>query len=122
MAKSKTQSASAMLAGIIIKGLQEKKGIEIVSIDFKNLKSAISDYFIVCHGTSRTHIETLADSVQREVKTAVGTNPWHAEGYENSEWILLDYVDVVVHIFQEPRRRFYNLEALWADAIVTEVK
>ena len=111
-----------MLAGIIIKGLQDKKGLDIVSIDLKNLKNAISDYFIVCHGTSSTHVETLADSVQKEVKLAVGSNPWHAEGFENSEWILLDYVDVVVHIFQEPRRRFYNLEGLWADAIVTEIK
>ena len=122
MAKSKTQSASSMLAGIIIKGLQEKKGLEIVSIDLKNLKNAISDYFIVCHGTSRPHVEALADSVQQEVKLAVGANPWHAEGFENSEWILLDFVDVVVHIFQEPRRRFYNLESLWADAEVTEIK
>lgn len=122
MAKTKNQSASAMLAGIIIKGLQDKKAIDIVSIDLKNIKNAISDYFIVCHGTSRTHVETLADAVQKEVKLAVGSNPWHAEGFENSEWILLDYVDVVVHIFQEPRRRFYNLEALWADAVVTEIK
>jgi len=122
MAKSKNQAASTMLAGIIIKGLQDKKGLDIVSIDLKNLKNAISDYFIVCHGTSSTHVETLADSVQKEVKLAVGSNPWHAEGFENSEWILLDYVDVVVHIFQEPRRRFYNLEGLWADAIVTEIK
>ncbi len=121
MAKSKNQSASAMLAEIIIRGLQEKKGLEIVRIDLKNLKNAISDFFIVCHGTSRPHVETLADSVQKEVKLAIGAIPWHAEGYENSEWILLDYVDVVVHIFQEPKRRFYNLESLWADAVVTEV-
>ncbi|MCX6273329.1 MAG: ribosome silencing factor [Bacteroidetes bacterium] len=121
MAKSRTASASTLLTEIIIKGIQEKKGFEIVVIDLRNLPHAISDYFIVCHGTSRTQVEALAESVEKEVKLAIGTNPWHIEGFENSEWILLDYFDVVVHIFQETRRRFYNLEGLWADATVTQV-
>ncbi|HRY32436.1 MAG TPA: ribosome silencing factor [Bacteroidales bacterium] len=121
MAKSKAPSASGMLAEIIIRGIQEKKGLEIVSIDLRELKNAISEYFVICHGTSRTHVEALAESVEKEVKTAIGTNPWHAEGFENSEWILLDYADVVVHIFQESKRRFFNLEGLWADARQTTI-
>ncbi len=121
MAKSKAPSASTMLAEIIIRGIQEKKGLEIVSIDLRELKNAISDYFVICHGTSRTHVEALAESVEKEVKTATGANPWHAEGFENSEWILLDYADVVVHIFQESKRRFFNLEGLWADATITTI-
>ncbi len=108
-----------MLTDIIIKGLQEKKGKSIKCIDLRSIKGAISDYFVICHGTSRTQVEALAKSVRNEVKSAVGVNPFHTEGVENAEWILLDYFDVVVHIFEESRRKFYNLEGLWADAEIT---
>lgn len=105
-----------MLAAIVVKGLQEKIGRDIVSLNMKNIKTAVSDYFIICHGTSNTHVETLADSVESEVKKATGLNPHHREGLENAEWVLIDYYDVLVHIFQENARGFYQLEKLWADA------
>jgi ribosome-associated protein len=121
MAKKKVKEVSSMLTEIIIKGLQEKKGKSIKCIDLRSIKGAISDYFIICHGTSRTQVEALAKSVRNEVKTAIGANPYHTEGTENAEWILLDYFDVVVHIFEESRRRFYNLEGLWADAEINNI-
>lgn len=105
-----------MLASIIVKGLQNKMGRDIVSLNMKNIKTAVSDYFIICHGTSSTHVETLIDSVEAEVKKATGLNPHHREGLENAEWVLLDYYDVLVHVFQEQSRNFYQLEKLWADA------
>jgi ribosome-associated protein len=76
----------------------------------------VADYYIICHGINRPQVEAIADSVLRYVDKKSGEDPWHKEGVENAEWILLDYVDVVVHIFMEDKRRFYHLESLWADA------
>lgn len=121
MPKKKSPDASGMLAGIIVHGLQEKKARSIVTVDLRSIKGAISDYFVICHGTSGTQVDALRKSVDNEVKNALGINPWHVEGIENAEWILLDYIDVVVHIFEESRRKFYNLESLWADAVITEI-
>jgi ribosome-associated protein len=122
MAKKQVQAASGMLAEVIIHGIQEKKGIDIILMDLRNIHNAMCDYFIVCHGSSKTQVEAIADSVAMEVKKAVGENPFHKEGFENAEWILMDYFDVVVHIFEESRRDFYNLEGLWADAAITKIK
>ncbi|MBK7030754.1 MAG: ribosome silencing factor [Bacteroidales bacterium] len=116
MAKRKKIEAPEMLADIIVKGMQERKAIEIVKLNLGKVPNSITDYFVICHGNSRTQVEAIADSVQAEVKKAVGYNPWHKEGHENAEWILLDYFDVVVHIFLEESRSFYKLEKLWADA------
>jgi ribosome-associated protein len=116
MARPKKKTESELLSEIIIQGIAEKKGKDIVSIDLGTIKSSICDYFIVCHGTSRPHVEAIADSVEKEVRKAVGLKPLHKEGFQNSEWILLDYIDVVVHIFMEKTRDFYQLETLWADA------
>jgi len=122
MAKKQVQAASGMLADVIIHGIQEKKGIDIILMDLRNIHNAMCDYFIICHGSSKTQVEAIADSVAMEVKKAVGENPVHKEGFENAEWILMDYFDVVVHIFEESRREFYNLERLWADAVITKIK
>jgi len=116
MARKKKPTSSEILSDIIIKGIEDKKGNEIVKMNLTTVKNSITDYFIICSGTSRTHTEAIASSVEKEVKTAVGINPWHKEGLENAEWILLDYIDVVVHIFQEKSREFYQLEKLWGDA------
>ncbi len=116
MAKKKTKATSDMLADIIINGIQNKKGKDINLMNLKGIQNAMFDYFIVCHGTSRTHVESIADSVQDEVFKAIGEHVWHKEGFLNSEWILLDYIDIVVHIFQKDSRAFYQLEKLWADA------
>lgn len=116
MAVKKVRSASEMLASIVTEGIFEKKGEEVVTIDLRKMPNAVADFFVVCHAGSRAQVEAIADSVQMEVKKAVGHNVWKKEGFENAEWVLLDYVDVVVHIFQESARKYYRLEDLWADA------
>lgn len=116
MAGRKKKSESEILSSLIIKGIQDKKGKDIVQLDLSKIQNAICDSFIICHGTSRVQVEALADAIEHEVKKAVGINPSHREGFENAEWILLDYFSVVVHIFQEKIRGFYKLENLWADA------
>jgi ribosome-associated protein len=116
MAKRKKSETSGMLADIIVKGMQEKLGLDIVKLNLSGIPNSITDYFVICHGSSRSQVDAIADSVQAEVKKAIGGLPAHKEGFENCEWILLDYFDVVVHIFQEETRSFYQLEKLWADA------
>jgi len=104
------------LAAAVIEGIKNKKGMGIVKLSLKDIPNAICQYFVICHGTSKPQIEAIAESVDEVVKKKTGFNPWHKEGFENAEWVLIDYVDVVVHIFQEKTRKFYLLEELWADA------
>lgn len=113
--KTKEKDGLIALFDAIAKGIQEKKGKEIVSLDLGKINSTVCDYFIICHGTSRTHATTIAESIEEEVKKECGLKPARKEGYVNGEWLLLDYLDVVVHVFQEPVRRHFQLEELWAD-------
>lgn len=123
MAKKKKELSEAqILVDILIKGLQEKKAENIVTIDLRGLENAICDFFIICSGTSNTHVSALAKAAEEEARKTLGEKPWHSEGFGNAEWVLLDYVNTVVHIFQEEARNFYNIEGLWADAIITETK
>ena len=115
MAKIK-ESESEALAQIAVFGMQEKKGYNIVTMDLRKLRSAFADFFVICHGTSDRQVEAIADGVEEEIRKATGEKPLHREGVEQAEWILLDYVNVVVHIFQEEKRGFYGLEELWGDA------
>lgn len=108
--------SAKILKEAIINGIIKKKGKQILSLGFSNIPNSICDFFVICHGNSKVQAEAIADGIQEEVKMAIGIRPWNKEGVENGEWILLDYVDVVVHIFQEPVRTFYHLEGLWADA------
>ncbi|MBX7242254.1 MAG: ribosome silencing factor [Bacteroidia bacterium] len=101
---------------VVIKGLQEKKGQEIVRMDLKGLESAITDYFVICTATSDKHAQALADSVREFMKDKTKSRPVSVEGYLRGEWILLDFVDVIVHIFLQDKREFYRIEALWGDA------
>ena len=116
------ENKSSKLVEIIIKGIQEKKGKDIISINLKNLKHAICDYFVICHGNSTRQVDAIANSIEEEVKKATSENVWHKEGYGNAQWILLDYSDVVVHVFQEETREFYNIEGLWADAEIRKLE
>lgn len=113
--KKKTDS-SVVLVETIINGMLNKKGKEIMSLNLAGVNSTVCDFFVICHGTSRTHANAIAESVEEEVKKHCGINPGRREGYVNGEWLLIDYLDVVVHIFQEPVRKFYQIEELWADA------
>ncbi|PKQ66185.1 ribosome silencing factor [Raineya orbicola] len=104
------------LCDLIIKGMQEKKAQDIVLLDMRKVPTAIVDYFIICTGTSDTQIDAIADSIEEEVYKNLKELPWHKEGKQNKEWILLDYVDVVAHVFKKSKREFYALEELWGDA------
>lgn len=122
MAKKKEIKASQILSDVVIKGLQEIKGENIISIDLSTIENAVCDNFIVCTGTSNTHVSSLANSAEREVRETLREKPWKREGFGNAEWIILDYVNTVVHIFQNDSRNFYNLEGLWADAKITKIE
>ncbi|HEY8400664.1 MAG TPA: ribosome silencing factor, partial [Cytophagaceae bacterium] len=101
------------LNDLIIQGMLEKKASDITVLDLKNIKGAVADYFIICSANSDTQADAISESVEKEVYKATSQSPWHKEGLEHKEWILLDYVDVVAHIFKKERREFYGLEDLW---------
>ncbi len=113
--RSSEKDISSELVDAIVKGIQEKKGEEIVSLNLGKIQSTVCDFFVVCHGNSRTHATAIAESVEEEVRKICRINPARREGYINGEWLLLDYLDVVVHVFQEPVRRHFQIEDLWAD-------
>ena len=113
---------SDKLADVVVLGMQEKKALDIVVMNLKELKNAVADYFIICSASSDTQIDAIARSVEEEVEKLTGQNPWQTEGRTNREWVLLDYVDVVVHVFLRDRRKFYALEELWGDAQIRYVE
>ena len=100
----------------IIKGIQDKKGRELVTLKISEIENSICDYFVICHGTSNTHVDAIADSVERNVKESLNEKPYSKEGMDNLTWVLMDYASIIIHIFQKEYRDFYNLEDLWADA------
>ncbi len=108
--------SSERLAELLIEGLTDLKGQDIVMLDLREITQSVCDFFIIVTGTSSTHVGGLADSAEKKVKENGGDSPWHVEGYQQGDWVLLDYVDVVVHIFRAEAREFYALEKLWADA------
>ena len=115
------KKGSEHLADSVITGMQEKKGKEIVSIDIRKFKNSFTDFFIICHAESHTHVQAIADSVEEIVFKLSGETPAHKEGKANAEWILMDYINVVVHIFRKDKRDFYGVERLWADATVRTI-
>ena len=119
--KTKQTDASEELKKLVITGMQEKKGKEIVCIDLRNVKNAVTDFFVVCHADSKTHVEAIADSVEEYVMEHSGELPAHKEGISNAEWVLLDYMNVVVHVFRHEQREFYGIERLWADADIQQI-
>jgi ribosome-associated protein len=121
MAKKK-KAESEKLSQTIVKGMQEKKASDIVVLDLRKVKNGVADFFILCSGNSDKQLDAIADSVDDEVFKTLKENPWSTEGKNNKEWILLDYIDVVVHIFRKDRRQYYALETLWGDAEITEIK
>ena len=114
--KQQDEFTAEQIRDFVVRGMQEKKGHDIVVMDLRKVKNAICDYFVLCSGNSDTQIDALSTSVEEEVYKASRQDPWHKEGKLNREWILLDYVDVVAHIFKKDRRTFYDLEQLWGDA------
>lgn len=120
--KSKQAISSEELSKIVAQGMLEKKASDVVIIELKGLKNAIADYFVIGSGTSDTQVEAIAESVEEMVYKNAHQDPWHTEGEKNKEWILIDYVDVVAHVFKKDRRAFFALEDLWGDAKITAVE
>jgi len=116
MLKNKAINESTFTSELAIFGMQEKKGNEIVRLDLRNINSSVADYFIICHAESSTQVKAIASSVEDEVYKASKQHPYRIEGLEHGEWVLLDYIDVVVHIFKTDKREFYGIEDLWGDA------
>ena len=107
-----------VLLGSIIKGVFGKKGQNVLKIDLRKLENRITDYFVICHATSGTQVSAICDSVEDTVRKGTGEKPLHLEGLDNCFWVLLDYGNVIVHVFLEEYRNFYSLESLWADAAI----
>ena len=116
----KTTDSDALL-NAIFEGLYEKKAKDIKLLDVRDL-TTLTDYFIVCHGTSETQIRALANSAMEKVKETLGEQVWKQEGMDARRWIILDYVNIVVHIFSEEKRDYYGIERMWNDAIITDIE
>ncbi|MEO9966405.1 MAG: ribosome silencing factor [Reichenbachiella sp.] len=121
MTEIKEARNSKVLSDAVVKGMLEKKASDVVLMDLTSIGNAVADFFVICSGTSDTQIDAISDSVEEEVYKATADNPWRKEGKENKEWILMDYANVVVHIFRADRREFYSLEKLWGDATITSI-
>ncbi len=106
----------------IVEGLSDVKGEEITILDLREIENAFCQYFVVCTGNSNTQVRALSDSVERVVKTEMHERPFHVEGKENNHWILMDYTNIIVHIFQKEHREYYDIESLWGDAVVTRIE
>jgi len=117
-----SKASADELIALILAGIEEVKGVEINLLDLREIENTVCDYFIVCNGTSNTHVNAIVSSIQKTVSRATKDKPWHVEGSENAEWVLMDYVNVVVHVFQKHIREYYDIEGLWGDAKVTMVE
>ncbi len=106
----------------VVKGIEEVKGQDIQILDLRKIENTVCDYFIICNGTSNTQINAIVNSVQKIVSKALKEKPWHIEGSDNAEWVLMDYVHVVVHVFQKHIREFYDIEGLWGDARTVKIE
>jgi ribosome-associated protein len=104
----------------IIRAIQQKKGEEIISLDLRKIPEAVADFFVVCQATNQPQIRAITDSVIDEVKDVCGESPFHHEGKQTLHWVLIDYVNIVVHIMMPETRKFYKLEELWSDAVLEE--
>tara|TARA_R110002096_G_scaffold68478_5_gene165236 strand:- start:11325 stop:11696 length:372 start_codon:yes stop_codon:yes gene_type:complete len=120
MAKQKI--SADQLISVIISGIEDVKGKEINILDLREIENTVCDYFIVCEGTSNTQVNAIVSSIQKKVSKALKDNPWHTEGLDNAEWVLIDYVNVVVHVFQKHIRAYYDIEGLWGDAKTTVIE
>ena len=115
------RSIDQLITTIII-GIEDVKGQNINILDLREIENTVCDYFIICEGTSNTQVNAIVNSIQKKVSKELKDKPWHIEGSENAEWVLMDYVNVVVHVFQKHIREYYDIESLWGDAKTTEIK
>ena len=106
----------------IVSAIQDVKGEDIMIFDLSGIENSVAETFIICSGNSNTQVNAISGSVEKKVRNELGDRPWHVEGTENAMWVLVDYISVVVHIFQRETRSFYDLEELWGDAKITLVE
>jgi ribosome-associated protein len=120
MAESNNNTDQLITA--ILGGIEDVKGKDIKILDLRELENTVCDYFIICEGTSNTQVNAIVNSVQKKVSKELKDHPWHVEGSDNAEWVLMDYVNVVVHVFQKHIRQYYDIESLWGDAKTTVIE
>ncbi len=119
---TKEKPSADQLITTIIAGIEEVKGKEITILDLREIENTVCDYFIVCEGTSNTQVNAIVNSIKKQVSKTLKDKPWHVEGEDNAEWVLIDYVNVVVHVFQKQVREYYDIESLWGYAKSTQVE
>lgn len=117
---TKNISTDDLLASII-KGIEDVKGLDIDILDLREIDNSVCDYFVICNGNSNTQVNAIVGSVQKGVSKELKDKPWHVEGTDVGEWVLMDYVSIVVHVFQKHIREYYNIESLWGDAKITSI-
>jgi ribosome-associated protein len=119
---AKKESNADLLIANIISGIEDVKGEDINILDLREIENTVCDYFIICEGKSNTQVNAIVNSIQKKVSKELKDKPWHVEGGDNAEWVLMDYVNVVVHVFQKHIREYYDIESLWGDAKTTVVE
>lgn len=119
---AKDDNNADQLITAILGGIEDVKGKDIKILDLRELENTVCDYFIICEGTSNTQVNAIVNSIQKKVSKELKDNPWHVEGSDNAEWVLMDYVNVVVHVFQKHIRQYYDIESLWGDAKTTAIE
>lgn len=119
---AKKSNNNDMLLSLIIKGIEEVKGNDIDILDLREIDNSACDYFIICNGSSNTQVNAIVNSIQKTVSKEIHEKPWHVEGNENGEWVLMDFVHIVVHVFQRHIREYYDIESLWGDAKITSIQ
>ncbi len=118
---TKTQASTDELIAAIIKGIDDVKGENIQLLDLREIENTVCDYFVICTGNSNTQVNAISGSVHKVVSKELKDKPFNVEGQGNSEWVLMDYVNIVVHIFQKHVRDYYDIESLWGDAKITQI-
>jgi ribosome-associated protein len=119
---TKENNNADQLIAVILDGIEDVKGQNTNILDLRELENTVCDYFIICEGTSNTQVNAIVNSIQKKVSKEIKDKPWHIEGSNNAEWVLMDYVNVVVHVFQKHIREYYDIESLWGDAKTIEIK
>ena len=119
---TKNISSPDELISLIVQGIEDIKGQNISLLDLRNIENTVCDYFIICNGNSNTQVNAIVSSVQKNVSKKIYEKPYQIEGVENAEWVLMDYVNVIVHVFQKHKREYYDIENLWGDAKITEIE
>ncbi|MFV0573101.1 MAG: ribosome silencing factor [Xanthomarina gelatinilytica] len=119
---AKKESNADLLIATILSGIEDVKGEDINILDLRDIENTVCDYFIICEGNSNTQVNAIVNSIQKKVSKELKDKPWHTEGEDNAEWVLMDYVNIVVHVFQKHIREYYDIESLWGDAKTTVVE